>query len=113
MVTTRDLDEAREVTLNGAGYGIARLGPGRAGVRWLVRTVAVLGLGNPSPIPRVYLYRGEPSPGGHITSSYNGNQNSSDGMSIPLHSGQYLTAEWIGGLAGAKYTLSVFGERTG
>jgi hypothetical protein len=108
-----DLAESAECVLDAAGNGTARVGPGRAGTRWLVTTVAVLGVGNPSPIPRVYLYRGDPSPGGHVTSSYNGNQNSSDGMNLPLHSGQYLTAQWLGGLPGARYTLSVFGQRTG
>jgi len=106
------LDESASITLDASGGGIARIGPGRAGTRWRVTAAAVLSPGNPSPIPRVYLYKGEPAPGSHITSSYNGNQNSTD-LDMPLHAGQYLSAQWIGGLAGARYTLSVFGERSG
>ncbi len=107
-----DLDEAASVTLNGAGYGVARVGPGRPGLRWLIDSLALLADGVPTLTPRVYIYKGDPSPGKHITSSYNGNQNSSDGMSIVLHSGQALTAEWVGGDPGRRYTLSVWGKRS-
>ncbi len=107
-----DFRESAEVVLNAAGDGIARVGPGRAGVRWIVHTVAVMTpTQNATPIPKVYLYLGEPSPGAHLTSSYNGNQNSSDGMAIPVHSGQTLSAQWLGGPPGGRYTLTVFGKR--
>lgn len=105
------VDEAASVVLNAAGYGVARIGPGRAGVRWLIDSLSVLATGTPTLVPRLYLYRGEPAAGKHFDSSYNGNQNSSDNLSIPLSSGQVIAAEWVGGDPGRRYTLSVYGKR--
>jgi hypothetical protein len=107
------LNESAQVTLNGAGYGVARLGPGRAGTRWLVTTVAVSVAGTVVNVPQIRLYKGAPSPGQEITNSYNGARNSSDGMSVTLHAGEYLSAEWSAGDPAAVATISVFGTRSG
>lgn len=105
------VDESASVVLDAAGYGVARIGPGRAGVRWIIDSLSVLAAGAPTLTPKLYLYRGEPAAGKHFDSSYNGNQNSSDNLSIPLTSGQFIAAEWVGGDPGRRYSLSVYGKR--
>lgn len=111
MADEVDLNEAASVVLNGAGYGVARCGPGRAGTYWRITSFAlsVADYGTEQPTVRVYV--GEPSPGSELDNSYDGNRNASADIDVPLHSGQYLTAEWSGGTPGKRATLSVFGKR--
>lgn len=109
MSVAPKISEAAQVVLSAAGYGVVRLGPGRAGLTWHVTSVAVR-IVSATAVPEVHLYLGEPSPGNELTNSYNGANNSSD-LDVILASGQYLTAEWIGGDPGARATLSIYGER--
>jgi len=104
------LNESASVVLNASGYGVARCGPGRAGTSWRVTSAAVSVAGTPVKVPQIRLYIGEPSPGSEVTNSYNGARNSTD-LDVPLVSGQYLSAEWSAGDAGARATLSIFGTR--
>lgn len=106
----QDFDAAGEVILDAAGNGVVRVGPGRAGLRWLVTRISVAGPSTPVLVPRVRVFKGEPG-SRQLTSSYIGNDNDADGWAETLHSGQYLTAEWTGGTAGDRYTLALFGKR--
>ncbi len=113
MPVETPINESSSATLDGSGYGVARLGPGRAGVTWRITSAAVSIAGPlPTEMPEVRLYLGEPSPGNELTSSYTGARNSTD-LDVLLASGQYLTAEWSGGDAGSRGTLSVYGYRQG
>jgi hypothetical protein len=109
MPVAQKINESAQAVLTAAGYGLARLGPGRAGLTWHVSSAAVRIVGATS-VPEVHLYLGEPSPGNELTNSYSGANNSTD-LDVILASGQYLTAEWIGGDPGARATLSIYGER--
>lgn len=106
-----DFDAAGEVVLDAAGHGLARVGPGRAGLKWLVKRISVSGPPTPVLVARVRVFKGEPG-SRQLTSSYIGNDNDADGWTETLHSGQYMTAEWSGGTPGDRYTLALFGTRT-
>lgn len=107
-----DMDESAETVLDANGYGIARIGPGRAGARWLVTNIAV-SCSTPVPVlvPQVRIYKGYNTGGKAITSSYQGALNDADGLALRMHSGEVLTAEWQGGTPGDRYTLSLYGRR--
>jgi hypothetical protein len=109
-MTDADFDAAGEVALNAAGYGLVRVGPGRAGLTWLVNRISVAGPATPVLVARVRIYKGEPG-SQQLTSSYLGNDNDADGWAETVRSGQYLTAEWSGGTPGDRYTFTLFGKR--
>jgi hypothetical protein len=111
MADEIDMSESSSVVLDGAGYGVARCGPGRAGAWWLVTSYALSVANYGTEQSAVRIYVGEPSPGSELDSSYDGNRNASSDIAQPLHSGQYLAAEWTDGTPGARATLSVFGKR--
>lgn len=106
-----DLNESASVVLNGAGYGVARCGPARALAYWRITAYALSVANYGTEQPSVRIYVGEPAAGSELDSSYDGNRNASSDIDQPLHSGQYLAAEWTAGTPGAVATLSVFGKR--
>ena len=113
MPLDQRINESANVVLNAQGYGVARLGPGRAGLVWRITQAAVsINSAAITNVPQVRLYLGEPSPGNELTSSYNGARNATE-LDVILNSGQYLTAEWSLGDAGAPATLSLYGSRVG
>lgn len=109
MAEPLQINESASVTLNAAGAGTARLGPGRAGVRWDVRTAAV-SVDTSISEPTVGLYLGEPSSSSFLGGSYSGSNDSTD-VRVTLWSGQYLTAVWAGGDPGSRATMTVLGEK--
>jgi hypothetical protein len=102
------LNEPGLTTLNAAGTGTVRIGPGRAGVRWDIRTIAVSSSSSVK-IPTAQVFLGEPSAGSLKGGTGSGNSDSTD-IAITLHSGQYLTVVWAAGDAGASAAVSLLGD---
>jgi len=107
-MSTNPLDDSATGTLDGAGAATVRIGPRRPGQTWTVTGSAII-CSAQTPMPRAYLYRGPVVPGNVLATTYTGAQNSTDLPNIKLRHGEFLSAVWLAGLAGATVTVSVVG----
>lgn len=107
-MTRLQLNESAQVTLDANGNGTARCGPGRAGVRWDVRTVAINC--SSARLPQAELFLGDtPAAGASLASTHDGSLNSTD-IQVTLYSGHSLSVHWAGGDPGAIATMSILGS---
>lgn len=108
---TRPLRDSAHVTLDGTGAGTVRLGPGRPGVRWLIRRISVQ-TSSASSIPVAKIYRGGVGDASFISGTFVGSQDTDDGLDEELNAGEYLTVAWTGGDAGATATATYAGDES-
>jgi len=103
------LNEAKNVVLDSNGNGTVQIGPAKANERWRVRTVAV-STSTAVKVPTASVYTGYLAPGNLIGGTYTGSNDSTD-VDVELGPGSFLTVQWTGGDAGARATVSIYGDR--
>lgn len=100
------------VVLNAAGYGYATITV-PAGVRWEINLASVsTNASSAVGQPVATIYRDSaPNPARFVEKTAFGNGNSTDSV-YRLNGGEHLTAEWVGGTAGAAATFLVSGMQS-
>jgi len=99
MADVRLMDNARTV-LDETGRGHVRFGPTRPGESWSVQGVSVT-VSETNGETTAKVYRGSPDPGTFISGTYDGANDSDNGLNELLWPGEVLTVEWTGGVPGA------------
>jgi hypothetical protein len=107
--TERPLQDSRSVVLDGSGNGVVTFGPGRPNTQWRIERISVQVSSNTNE-PEFNVYRGTPNPGTFITGTYSGSNDTDSQVSdSPLFPGEYYSAVWSGGDAGARAIVSFGG----
>lgn len=101
------LAEAFTVKLDGSGNGNVRLRPRSVRTTWNVGSVQVQTSTNVAE-PTCNVYLGGPT-GQNLGGTYTGSNDTCSGLNAQLYPGQYLTAVWSGGDAGATATATAYG----
>jgi hypothetical protein len=108
------LSDFVQITLDGTGAGVARLGPRAHGQTWRP-TVASIKMTGPTPAGQAtcFLYAGGAATDANfLDSTYDVANDSTDRLSGQvLDLGQYVFAVWSGGNPGATATLTVNGTK--
>lgn len=106
-----NLNEDKQVTLDSSGNGSCFVAPNGT-ERWHITRIAVVTnqAVTVTTIPTCGVYLDSISDSNLYDKTYTGSQDSTD-SDIWLEKGQQLHAQWLGGVAGSKGTLSVFGIR--
>lgn len=108
----RPLNETVFVTLNGSGVGSAKIGPATAREVWYPDTVAVSVNQNPTNEATCIISTGDQNTKRFRDSTVNGSSGDSTGKATgKLVKGDYVWADWSGGDAGQRATLTVTGEK--
>jgi hypothetical protein len=112
-MTMRALNASASILLDGAGYGIAEIGPGIDGPDtpyWTIDTLMIVtSRPGQGPVPRAILYVDTICHSQMQALTYDGSFNAAAGSDFPLQRGQRLIVEWSGGQVGDTATVSVTG----
>lgn len=103
------LRDSAQVALDASGAGQIRLGPGRHGVRWVVRRISVQ-TSTSTAVPEARIYRGSVGDAAFLSGTFVGSMDTDDGLSETLSHGEYLTVRWTGGDPGATATATWWGD---
>lgn len=108
-MATRQLHDSARVTLDAGGAGTVQFGPGRHGVRWVIRRITVQ-TSTDTLVPVAKVYRGMPGASSFLTGTFVGSFDVDDGLTERLNHGETLTVQWTGGDAGAVATATWSGD---
>ena len=105
----RPLNRSTDITLDGSGNGVARIGPSFGPPIWHVTNTQIRtsspGQGD---IPMCVLYRGTQDSQGYVDTTYDGSADSCD-IPYDIVQGSQAIAVWTGGNPGDTATLTVIG----
>ena len=109
MEQTRPLRNAAQVTLDASGNGDVTFGPGRHGIRWVVKRISVQ-TSTHTLVPEARIYRDSVGDATFISGTFVGSFDTDDGLNEELHNGERLIVRWTGGDAGATATATWSGD---
>lgn len=107
------LNKSVTITLDGAGNGIAQIGPANGGPpTWSVDSVIWVSNPGVAPIPTIQIFQDSVNdPSSRLAVDYDGSFGSAAGSNLVINRGQYLYVTFTAGNPGASTSVTVTGQQ--